>query len=197
MDDLPLTIVDLSQLPRKGYRGVMGKFNLKPGRYEKHFNGVNSTLSDAFYNDFDAAVIKKHETPRDRLMVFMAAQGKTNGEIAKALNISPVTVANNLKQPWARERMQDELREAGRDELKELLKREGSASILKLVDLRDNAESESVRLGATNSILDRLMGKPNQPLEVNQSKPAKELSTEELERLVAQGCGASQASKQV
>ena len=159
-----------------------------PGRVKRdwnaHADGVNSKLEDAFYNDRDPQYKLVSEKPKHRLMVYLAAQGKTNKEIGEQVGASPINVSNVLRQPWARERMQSEIRESGLDELQALLRGEAQASVLKLVELRDNADSEAVQAQCADKLLDRFLGKPTQPIREEKTDLSK-LSDEELERIAA------------
>jgi len=104
-------------------------------------------------------------------MVFLHAQGLNYSEIGRRLDKAPSYISNVLRQPWARERLAEELRDAGRDELRELLKGAATDAVHKLINLSETANSESVQLGASQAILDRFLGKPNQPLTVANVDP--------------------------
>jgi hypothetical protein len=65
----------------------------------------------------------------------------------------PAGVANKMTRP-----------------VKELAASYGPTSIARLVQLRDHAESEQVRLLAANSLLDRAHGRPRQELDVTQNE---------------------------
>jgi hypothetical protein len=53
--------------------------------------------------------------------------------------------------------------------VKELAASYGPASIARLVQLRDGAESEQVRFAASKELLDRAYGRPRQELDVTQN----------------------------
>ena len=63
----------------------------------------------------------------------------------------PAGVANKMTRP-----------------VKELAASYGPASIARLVQLRDGAESEQVRFAASKELLDRAYGRPRQELDVTQ-----------------------------
>ena len=154
----------------------------------KRAGGVNSALEHALHNDLDPKYEIKRETTKHRVALFMASQGKGIGEIAERLGLSRMAVTNLLRQPWARERIVEEIQEAGVDELRKILAGEAKASITKLVELRDNADSAQVQLAAADKLLDRFLGKPTQPIrdETDPSK-LKEMSDADLARLASQG----------
>jgi hypothetical protein len=54
--------------------------------------------------------------------------------------------------------------------VKELAASYGPASIARLVQLRDGAESEQVRFAASKELLDRAYGRPRQELDVTQNE---------------------------
>lgn len=152
-----------------------------PGRlaHLERANGVNAHLEDSFYNAVDSDREIQHEKTWHRVAIFMATNGKTYAEIARALNRSEMQVSCVLRQPWAQERMQREIATAGRDNLQELLNVYGPATMLEVIDLGRSAKSEQVKLAAKREVLDRWLGKPNQPMSVNE-KPVDALSPEEL-----------------
>lgn len=121
---------------------------------------------DRFHNDTRPYVGLKKESPVHRLMIYMKACGASNKEIAEKLDLTPQTVANVLKQPWARLRLVEELRAQGHDALQGLLKGTAADSIFRLIEERDNANAKpSERIAAANSLLDRFLGKPIQKVE--------------------------------
>jgi hypothetical protein len=65
----------------------------------------------------------------------------------------PVGVANKMTRP-----------------VKALAASYGPASIARLVQLRDGAESEQVRFAASKELLDRAYGRPRQELDVTQNE---------------------------
>jgi hypothetical protein len=56
-------------------------------------------------------------------------------------------------------------------DIKALAAEHGEDSLAALVWLRDHAEAEHVRLGATTAILDRAYGRPRQEVDVRSDKP--------------------------
>lgn len=158
------------QLARKGL-GV-------PKDYRK--DGENSKLEGALFGDLDPRLILKREQPVHRTMINMAAAGYTVGEISALTGRGRTTVHNVLHQPSAREHLINEAKKTVQDELKAILEREALPSIKTLVEVRDNPNARSSdRVTASNSLLDRFLGKPTQPITTNE-KPVEQLSNDEL-----------------
>ena len=158
--------------------------------FDKHANGVNSTLGEALVGDLDAKTVLTRETPAHRTMINMAAAGYTNREIAAAVGRSPTTVANTIRQPWAREYLIKEAKKTVQDEIKTVLEAEALPSIRRLVQIRDSsletAADRNASKAACDSLLDRFLGKPTQPITTD-AKPMAELSDEELrEQVIAE-----------
>jgi hypothetical protein len=75
-------------------------------------------------------------------------------------------VSQITRQPWFKERLSIELREAGLDPVKQFLAGEALPSLEALVTIRDDAKAPAAaRVAATNAILDRAFGKPTQHIE--------------------------------
>lgn len=142
--------------------------------------GNNASMPDALYGDLDPVHINKRETPVHRTMVNMAAAGYEIGEIAALTGRCPATVSTALKQPYARRYLINEAKKTVQDEIKELLQSEALPSIRKLVQVRDSTDARGADIiTASNSILDRFLGKPTQPILTNE-KPADQLTDDEL-----------------
>lgn len=134
-----------------------------------------------FYNPSLPQVVRKQEQSHHRLFVYLKAQGLSNKEIAVRTGYSVVTVADNLKQPWARNLLVEELRTAGRDALQGLLAGKCEDAVYCLVEVMDDKEEKgSTRVQAANSILNRCLGNPTQPLALSQTDDLKALSDAEL-----------------
>lgn len=116
---------------------------------------------DALHGDRVPSMRIDKETPSHRLMIWMHAQGASNKDIGAQLGYTPFYVGQVLRQPWARLRLTDILREAGIDKVKHFLANEVAPSLEVLRDIRDNGTNRaSDRASAANSILDRALGKP-------------------------------------
>lgn len=157
---------------------------------KKRYNGTNATLKDALFNDTDPWRISLTEKPRHRKIIQLAEQGCSTREIAAVMEMSAGYVSNVLRQPWARERMINEIREDTKAELKAVLEAEVFPSLRVITEIRDNPEAKSSdRLAAAFHLLDRNLGKPNQPFSDTTKKvdPSTLNDTELLEQLAASG----------
>lgn len=147
---------------------------------------MNSQLEDAYYGDIDPTVVLKKETNRHRLICFLAAEGHSTKEISEKIGMTPMSVSNILRQPWARERVQTEIRLAGQDEIRSILEAQVKPSLERLVTLRDTAESEQVQKAAADSLLDRFLGKATQPFRDDTTKANPNMTDAELEEIARQ-----------
>lgn len=114
--------------------------------------------------DPNLAILK--ETPEHRIMLWMKAQGMSNRLIAEKMNVSEGWVSQIMRQPWARLRVLDMIKENGADAVQTLLKGTTIDSVLTLVDLRDDPKTPpAVRASAASNLIDRVLGKPTQHIE--------------------------------
>jgi hypothetical protein len=101
-----------------------------------------------------------------------------------------VAVSNIVRQPWARKRIVEIIRESGQDAVHQLLVGEAYDSIMRLVTERDNPVARpSERITAADKLLDRIFGKPNQPINHTINGKLEQLSDEELEQIVRRNSG--------
>jgi hypothetical protein len=103
-----------------------------------------------------------HEKPEHRLLVYLKAQGKSNRQCAELMGFTESWISQITRQPWFRKRLVETLSKHGGDAVEAVLKTEALASVETLIELRDNAKSDATKLAATNSLLDRIFGKPTQ-----------------------------------
>jgi hypothetical protein len=117
---------------------------------------------DRLHGDTVPDVTIKKEQPVHRLMIWMHAQGASVTDIAKHTDYSVQMVRTTLKQPWARQRLLQILKETGQDAVKHFLTHEVAPSLDVLRQVRDGEipGRTSDRAAAANSILDRALGKP-------------------------------------
>jgi hypothetical protein len=115
---------------------------------------------DALFANTRSHVVLKKEKPEHRIMLWMRLQGHKPQEIATALRCTKQTVYNVQGQPWFKEAFVRLSTELGKDAAETFLRGEELPTYLKLVELRDGAESEAVQLSASNALLDRIRGKP-------------------------------------
>ena len=163
--------------------------------FHKRLNGANSLIPEALHGDLDAATTIQREQPVHRTIINLSVAGYQNNEISQIVGRSPVTVANVLRQPWAREYITQQAKKTVQDEIRAVLEQEALPSIKKLVELRDapivSAAERGVALQASNALLDRFLGRPVQPMTTD-AKPVAELSDEELKAQVARELAKSQ-----
>lgn len=98
------------------------------------------------------------EPPWARMAAFMLLQGRTNSEIAMAGNVEVNAVANMRAQRWFQELLATLANEEGEACLG-LLRAEAVASVQTVVELRDSAENDRVRLSAATFIIEQVQGK--------------------------------------
>lgn len=123
---------------------------------------------DKLYNDRDPHYLIKHQRPEHRVMILLKAQGNSNKEIAQTLGVSAVSVANVLKQPWARKQLLEEINKAGRNEVIQVFKGAALDVAEAVVGIVNDPEArDSDKISASNLILDRLFGKATQPMDIN------------------------------
>ncbi len=125
-----------------------------------------------------------------RTMIYLKSLGLSNVEIAAKTNYTPVSVANVLAQPWAKQRLVKELVDAGKNVIEEMLRGAGADSVATLIAVRDDAKAPpATRVTAADKLLDRLLGKAVQRTEnVNLTKKVDSLEEidAELAHLTAQ-----------
>jgi hypothetical protein len=129
------------------------------------------------------------ETPLHREVGFLTLKGHTQQEIADILGIAVNTVFNTQRLPWVKQLMVDEIRNAGRRSLTEILDEQMPACLQKLIDLRDNAESQEVQRKAANDLLNRRLGMPGQKIEHSTDTDPSRLSDDELAAIVTKAKG--------
>ena len=112
------------------------------------------------YNDTTPYQGYLRESPLHRLLVLMKAQGLSNREISRRAGVTEQTVCFVLRQPWARLRLLDELKQAQGSVIESLLKPAAEDSLFTIIDIMQHGEKETNRLNAANAILDRYLGKP-------------------------------------
>ena len=130
----------------------------------------------------------KNERPEHRMIVYLKAQGLTNKEIADKTGYGYQWVCQITRQPWFRERFIAECEDAGKDAVQAFLKAEVLPSLETLAEIRDNPKAkEAARVTASNSILDRFLGKPIAKVEHEDTSKGLDdarATVEELERQV-------------
>lgn len=131
---------------------------------------VEDMLHGAHLTTSDREVQRERAT--HRMIIYLAAQSLSNVEIAERLGVCTNTVSRCLAQPWAKEQLVKELRDAGKDVVAEMLKAAATDSIATLLAVRDNpVEKGATRVAAANSLLDRFLGKPVARVELSKASP--------------------------
>jgi predicted XRE-type DNA-binding protein len=116
---------------------------------------------DRLHNDSRPNLGIKREKPEHRIILWLKAQGKSNKEIAELTGNTQPWVSQILRQPWARQRVLQIIKENGLDEVQSLLQSTTIDSIYTLIEVRDSAQAKpSERTAAANALLDRALGKP-------------------------------------
>jgi len=122
------------------------------------------------------------EKPYHRVMLYLAAEGNNATEIAEKTGYSTVCVNNLLRQPWAAKKITQILEESGRSKVELVLKGAALAAVERLITEMDNPDARSSeRTSAADKLLDRVYGKPNQPLSVkSEGKSLDQMSDAEI-----------------
>jgi hypothetical protein len=122
------------------------------------------------------------EQPWMRLAAYMVVNGRTNSEIAMSANRSVETVQELRAQRWFQELIVTIANSHG-EAVAGALEGETLASIEKLRDLRDGAESERVQFAAAVALLEHSTGKPVQKTITAKSHDSKLSPKEEYDQL--------------
>jgi len=137
---------------------------------------LGTTRIDPRYNEVGAPVVSeeqlgtlygsvtsikhyKSEQPTHRLMLWYKLQGYNNKEIAAMMQYSEVTVGQVCRQPWFVKAFCALSTEMGKDAVNAFLDGEVLPPLERIKNLRDNGESDAVKLAAGKELLDRFLGK--------------------------------------
>lgn len=141
--------------------------------------------AEGFFNQLEPNLAILHEKPHHRLILLLKLRGLTNNEIAEQSGFTVSWVSQIVRQPWAVATMAKLSAEAGAASIHGLLESEAVPSIMKLVELRDNADTPSaVVRSACDSLLDRFLGKPAQHVDVVEHKAG--MDAESVQQLDAE-----------
>jgi hypothetical protein len=166
-----------------GPRG--GNLN-NPKQYpEARRSGFNGEITELhrFEKDHDSALCGiQNEQPWHRMAAYMLLAGRTNSEIAMAAGVVPTTVSLLRAQRWFQQLLATIANKAG-DEIIGILQSEAAASVQKLVELRDCAESERVQLSAAQTLVEQAHGKPTQKILSHSSHTSYQSPKEELDEI--------------
>lgn len=192
LDDL--LDLDVSQIDTRRYPGAFSSDGPTP--YE--LSGLDGsaialaydTNPNKLFNARKPYYPLQREKFEHRNVLFLKAEGCTNKEIAERTGMTSVAVSNILRQPWAQTRVLEIIHENGGDAVRHLLLDNAVKAVERLVVEIDNPQARpSERIVAADKLLDRLYGKPNQPIE-HRAERAELMSDEELERIARQGLAA-------
>lgn len=125
---------------------------------------------------------RKFEYPWHRAAIALLSTGYNIKDTAEMMGKSMESVRELARSPWAAERIASKIEKA-EDTVMEAMRLELSASLNKIIELRDNPKvSPTVQLAASNTIMDRVLGKATNKIEVSQG-PKAEDPVREAERL--------------
>lgn len=139
---------------------------------------------EALNNSLPPNLVVLHEQPLHRAVIMLKAAGLSNNEIAARTGYTYPWVSQVLRQPWARTRLIEELNNAGRAGIQNLLSGTVVDSILKLVEIRDSFTSKASEVvSASRELLNRALGMPTQHIEqvTSDATTPKELAAIERE----------------
>ena len=123
------------------------------------------------------------DNPLYTAAAFYVANGLDGDEVSRKTGLGRDIVANVCRQQWFRDKVLVEMKQLGRTNPQMYLTGVVMETLMTLTELRDNSESDSVRLGSCKEILDRAMGKAPQRIEhaedaLNVSDKVKQLEDE-------------------
>ena len=149
-------------------------------QYHESQPGGNNGDANRFHGRADPDHSISRERPWHRQAADLALAGYTASEIGEMLGKHRRSVDRAVSQPYQQARMIEESKKTARQDIQAFLEKEVMPSLETLVAVRNDASARSSdRLAAANSILDRFLGKPTQPIETN-AKPPEEMSDLEL-----------------
>lgn len=149
----------------------------------KDFAGVEEPRG--LFNPREPHYVLQSERPVHRAIVFLAAQGLSYVEIAQELGITPTCVQYVTKQPWAEKEILEQIHKNGGEAVAVVLSQQALPSVMKLIELRDSEKvAAEVQRKSANDLLDRIFGRPNQPV-THRTEDLQEMSDAELQAIVA------------
>lgn len=144
------------------------------------FEEVQQVASRSLAGDHHLGVVLQKENFRHREVCYLRAQGFRSSEIADRLGVTVVMVNYTLKQPWAQQFVLDLISRAGAKDVIEIFQRAAPKAALDLIEIAESAENDETRRKANNDLLDRVFGKPNQPVTHTQIKDPRTMSDAEI-----------------
>ncbi len=143
-----------------------------------------SRLDSQCHGQRDPHYTIKREKFEHRVIAMLKVAGNTNKEIAEQTGFSPVAISNILRQPWIQDLMRQEQARSCRTVVQEVLEAAALPSVEKLIEVRDKAPSMDVQRKAANDLLDRIYGRPNQPISHTQAVDPSSLTDEEIQAFI-------------
>lgn len=126
----------------------------------------------------------KQESARQRIVLELAAKGKTNKEIAELTGYNSATVSALLRQPHTQQILVDEVRRNVDNidaEVLAVIKEGCLVGAKRLLEIVKNPKAKgSEHVAAAKTFLERRYGMPNQPINANTSVDLNNLSDAEL-----------------
>lgn len=155
-------------LPQRLVRHADGTTSIAP-RAASPAATIPSTNPDTLFGASPAYQTIKKEQPEHRIILWLRLRAHSVKQIAALVNYSESQVRQICAQPWFIDAFCRLSTEVGKDAVETMLEGEVIPSINRLVQLRDNAESDAVKRQAAVDILDRIRGKPTQKIETKSS----------------------------
>lgn len=111
-----------------------------------------------------------HENFRHRQIAYLKAAGLSHRRISARTGYCVITIGNLCRQPWFQQIVNEILEETGAPIIKSLFEGAVQDSFWKLIEVRDDPNTpKNVVEKVANSLIDRVMGKPTQHVEVAQA----------------------------
>lgn len=123
---------------------------------ESEVTGLHRFVLDDFRDSSTQGLM--NEQPWHNMAAHMVAFGFTLKQIAESAGVSINAISGLKAQRWFQERVAQIAHAHGKD-IADVIKAEALASVQKLVELRDGAESERVQLAAAVQLLEHGHGK--------------------------------------
>lgn len=125
-----------------------------------------------------------HEKPEHRVILYLKAQGMSNKEVADRTGYTQPWISQVVRQPWFKIRLLEELRTAGLDEVQTVLKGTTLDCVMNLIEIAQGnvagAKVSDIR-AANDSLIDRVLGKPKQTVDVNETRRSENVAAIESE----------------
>ena len=137
---------------------------------------------NALHNAREPYYLIQHEKAVHRMMAYLSVRGDSLREIAEATGYTSVAISNILRQPHCQALIAEETKRLGTQEVTVVLRGKAMAAVQRLSKELDNENtgSSQSRIAAANAILDRVYGKPNQPITHHDGASLDELTDEEI-----------------